>query len=54
MGRLKPAPTCEEGTTVTCAIALSQTLVGALAGLPFSEMLRVMSAESYFRAGQIP
>jgi len=39
---------------ITCAIALSQTLVGALAGLPFSEMLRVMSAESYFRAGQIP
>ena len=39
---------------ITCAIALSQTLVGALAGLPFSEMLRLMSAESYFQAGQIP
>ena len=39
---------------ITCAIALSQTLVGALAGLPFSEMLGVMSAESCFRAGQTP
>jgi ABC transporter len=39
---------------ITCAIALSQTLVGALAGLPFSEMLRVMSAESYFRMKQVP
>jgi ABC-2 type transport system permease protein len=39
---------------ITCAVALSQTLVGALVGLPFSGMLRVMSAESYFRSGQVP
>jgi ABC-2 type transport system permease protein len=39
---------------ITCAVALSQTLVGALVGLPFSGLLRVMSAESYFRAGQVP
>jgi ABC-type phosphate/phosphonate transport system permease subunit len=39
---------------ITCAVALSQTLVGALVGLPFSGVLRVMSAESYFRTGQIP
>ena len=38
---------------IACAVALSQTLIGALAGLPFSEMLRVMSAESYFRTGQV-
>lgn len=39
---------------IACAIALSQTLVGTLMGLPFSGMLRVMSAESYFRTGEIP
>lgn len=39
---------------ITCAVALSQTLAGALVGLPFSGMLRVMSAESYFRAGHVP
>jgi ABC-2 type transport system permease protein len=39
---------------IACAVALSQTLIGALIGLPFSEMLRVMSAESYFRTGQVP
>jgi hypothetical protein len=30
------------------------SVVSALVGLPFSGMLRVMSAESYFRAGQVP
>jgi hypothetical protein len=39
---------------ITCAVALSQTLIGAFVGLPFSGMLRVMSAESYFRTGQVP
>jgi len=39
---------------ITCAVALSQTLVGVLVGLPFSGLLRVMSAESYFRTGQVP
>ena len=39
---------------ITCAVALSQTLIGVLVGLPFSGMLRVMSAESYFRAGEVP
>jgi hypothetical protein len=39
---------------MTCAVALSQTFAGALVGLPFSGMLRVMSAESSFRTGQLP
>jgi hypothetical protein len=39
---------------IACAVALSLTLIGTVAGLPFSGMLRVMSAESYYRTGQLP
>jgi hypothetical protein len=38
---------------IACAVALSQMLI-PLAGVPFSGMLPVMSAESYFRTGQVP